>query len=109
MARLGPHIREYKGPGTAAQDDDRITCSICGFPGISPYAQPGESTAPQGSVSLVASGTTYVWDSPEEPVSNQDYEVVVVPNAMAACPDCGGELFLSGHKGSAHAVRIRGG
>ncbi len=109
MARLGPHYRVYTGPGTAEQEENRYTCSVCGFPGISPYATPGESMSPQGAVTLIPSGTKYVWDSPLESVTTQDYEVVVQPHGMSACPDCGAELFLSGHKGSAHAVRIRGG
>lgn len=109
MPRLGPYSRLYRGPGTAEQDENRITCSVCGFPGINPYAMQGESMAAQGAVTIVTSGTKYVWDSPNESVTTQDYEAVVIPNSMSACPDCGAELFLSGRRGSAHAVRIRGG
>lgn len=102
-----PRYRVHYGPGSNEQTENRIVCAICGFPGVSPYARPGESTNHEGSVSIAETGTTYVWDSPDEPTSNQDYEAVVTPNSMRACPDCGGERFLDGRRGSAHSVRRR--
>lgn len=105
-----PRYREYRGPGTAAQDENRVRCSVCGFAGISPQAEPGESMNNEGSVSIAVTGSTYVWNtvpgtSRAIDVSAQDLEAVVTPDSNRACPDCGAERFLDGQRGSAHSVR----
>lgn len=95
--------RVFRGPGTAEQVENKLKCRVCGFPGISPYAIPGESRNPEGSVEIVTSNAgTYTWSSPIDPVSVITQSKVVYPNVNQACPDCGAERYLDGKRGSAH-------
>lgn len=81
---------------------DRITCSVCGFPGVDMDTTPGESLA--GSTSYVTNGTVYAWTNADDDITLKDKEVIPVPNVAVSCPFCGAERFLDGHKGSGHAI-----
>ena len=75
---------------------DRITCTICGFPGIDVNSfQPGQNFP----TVMQASGSTYVWTSPDQPLSVIDKTVTPVPQPTVSCPFCGGTFALGGRKG----------
>jgi hypothetical protein len=95
-----PHLRQLRvrqsGDGATSATPDRITCSICGFPGISIATVPGENFP----TTYTTTGMTYVWASPADAITSLDKQVLPVPNPAVSCAFCGGTQFLSGSKGA---------
>lgn len=94
-----PASRKYRthqsGDGGPNQVMDRIRCSVCGFPGVSIETVPGENFP----TVMQTTGTTYVWASPDQPVTILDKQVLPVPQSKVSCPFCGATRFLDGQKG----------
>lgn len=82
---IGPDIVEH----------DRLTCSICGFPGIDVQTRPGGGFP----TALVAAGTTYVWTNANDPISAIDKTVTPTVDSAQSCPFCGGTRFQDGRRG----------
>lgn len=94
--RSPPFQRHHPaGDGGPNNTPDRLTCSVCGFPGIDITIQPGENFP----TAYVTTGTRYVWDSPEEVVTTLDLQVLPVPNPAVSCAFCGSARFMDGSKG----------
>jgi len=95
--KLHPRPSGDGGPNNVV---DRITCNVCGWPGIPIEWQPGSNFP----TSFTTNGTQYSWTSPSQPITEMDKEVVPVPAAGAACSFCGATAYLSGSRGSGNAV-----
>ncbi len=75
---------------------DRLTCAICGFPGLQPDMEPGEQV---GAKPTTTTGSTYVWTNANDPLSVIDKQVTVVLQA-GQCVFCHGQRYLDGARGS---------
>jgi hypothetical protein len=89
------HRVRQSGDGGPNQTSDRLTCSVCGFKGVNVTTTPGEHF-PTG---YQTTGTTYVWDSPDQPLSVIDKQVLPKPSPAVSCGFCGATRFLDGSKG----------
>lgn len=98
--RRRKYARHDAGDGGVNNSPDRITCSVCRFPGIAITASPGQDFP----TAYTTTGTTYVWTSPDQPLSVIDKQVVPVPNPAVSCPFCGATAYLYGSKGSGNAI-----
>lgn len=92
-------IRRHDQPSEASEPD-RLTCAICGFPGVDIATEPGGDFP----TAYTVSGSTYVWTNADDALSTLDKTVTPVPNASVSCNFCGGTRFLDGSKGSGHAI-----
>lgn len=81
-------------------EPDRITCAVCGFPGVDIDTEPGG----EFPTSFTVTDSTYVWTNTDDPISGLDKSVLPVPNPSVSCPFCGATRFLDGNKGSGNAI-----
>lgn len=94
-----PTARKVKvlqsGDGGPNNVQDRLTCTICGWSGNPITVSPGGNFPTTYQVT----GSTYVWSSPDQPLSVIDKAVVPIPQPSVSCGFCGGTLLMSGAKG----------
>ena len=88
-------FRHLAGDGGPNSTIDRVTCSVCNFPGVAITTMPGENFPTQ----YVTTGSTYVWTNANDPLSVIDLTVTPVTNPRASCPFCGATLFVGGSRG----------
>ena len=74
---------------------ERLTCRICGFPGIDVTTDPGENFP----TALVVTGSRYTWASPSDSIAVIDKAVMPTTNPSVSCSFCGVTRFLNGMKG----------
>lgn len=88
-------LRRMSGDGGPNATIDRVTCSVCGFHGINITTSVGENFP----TAYVTTGNTYVWTTPDQPLSVIDLQVLPVPNTSVSCPFCGATRWTDGAKG----------
>ena len=77
-----------------------LRCAICGFGGVPVDMEPG---ARWGLKAVEITGTVYVGDRADDPVTSFDKQVMTVPRS-GECPFCLGEMWIGGRKGSGNRV-----